>query len=44
MAYCVDQNDQVVENQQCDNEARSGGGGAFFWYYGAGRGLNAAPA
>jgi hypothetical protein len=32
-AYCVDQNDQIVENQHCDDEARSGGGG-FFWLYG----------
>jgi hypothetical protein len=32
-AYCVDQNDQIVENQYCDDEARSGGGG-FFWLYG----------
>jgi len=39
-AYCVDENDQIVENRYCDDEARSGstggGGGAFFWYY-AGR-------
>jgi hypothetical protein len=32
-AYCVDQNDQIVENQYCDDDER-GGGGAFFWYYG----------
>ena len=32
-AYCVDENDQIVENRYCeDDEAR--GGGAFFWYYG----------
>jgi hypothetical protein len=35
-AYCVDQNDQVVENRYCDDEAYAGngGGGAFFWFYG----------
>lgn len=35
-AYCVDENDQIVENRYCDDEARSGGGGgsAFFWFYG----------
>ena len=35
-AYCVDQNDQIVENRYCDDEATHGGigGGAFFWYYG----------
>ena len=32
-AYCVDQNDQIVENRNCDDEARTGGGG-FFWLYG----------
>jgi hypothetical protein len=32
-AYCVDQNDQIVENQYCDDDARSGGSG-FFWLYG----------
>lgn len=30
--YCVDENDEVVDNDQCD-ENRSGGG-AFFWYFG----------
>ena len=33
-AYCVDQNDQIVENQYCDDDARTGGSG-FFWLYGA---------
>jgi hypothetical protein len=34
-AYCVDQNDQIVENRYCDDEAYGGGGpGAFFWFYG----------
>ena len=35
-AYCVDQNDQIVENRYCDDEAYAGngGGGAFFWFYG----------
>ena len=32
-AYCVDQNDQIVENQYCDDDARSGGS-SFFWLYG----------
>ena len=32
-AYCVDQNDQIVENQYCDDDARTGGSG-FFWLYG----------
>ncbi len=35
-AYCVDENDQIVENRYCDDEARAGtgGAGAFFWFYG----------
>ena len=35
-AYCVDENDQIVENQYCDEEATNEGAypGAFFWYYG----------
>jgi len=36
-AYCVDENDQIVENRYCDDEAyagNGGGGGAFFWFYG----------
>ena len=34
-AYCVDQNDQIVENRYCDDDAYNGGGtSAFFWYYG----------
>lgn len=36
-AYCVDDNDQIVENRYCDDEAyagNGGGAGAFFWYYG----------
>ncbi|HEX6023369.1 MAG TPA: hypothetical protein VFZ00_15340 [Solirubrobacter sp.] len=32
-AYCVDQNDQIVENRYCDEDTARGGG-AFFWYYG----------
>jgi len=32
-AYCVDQNDQIVENRYCDDDSFNGGG-AFFWYYG----------
>ena len=36
-AYCVDENDQIVENRYCDEEATNDGAypGAFFWYYGA---------
>jgi hypothetical protein len=33
-AYCVDQNDQVVDNENCDDEAYGGGSGGFFWFYG----------
>jgi hypothetical protein len=29
-AYCVDRNDQVVENRSCDGHGSPG----FFWYYG----------
>jgi hypothetical protein len=32
-AYCVDQNDRIVENRLCDEDTAHGGG-AFFWYYG----------
>ena len=38
-AFCVDENDQIVENRYCDDEATRGSGlgaGAFFWYYGGG--------
>ena len=31
-AYCVDQNDEVVENRYCDDDDR----GAYFWYFGGG--------
>ena len=36
-AYCVDENDQIVENTYCDEEATDDDRypGAFFWYYGA---------
>ena len=39
-AYCVDENDEVVENRYCDDEAYAGNGGtgAFFWYYGGSAG------
>jgi hypothetical protein len=33
-AYCVDQNNDVVENRNCDGLGTPG----FFWYYGAGVG------
>ena len=33
-AYCVDRNNDVVDNRQCDGLGTPG----FFWYYGAGVG------
>jgi hypothetical protein len=44
-AYCVDENDQIVENRYCDDEATGGGlgAGAFFWYYGGAGGGRLAP-
>jgi len=33
-AYCVDQNDQVVENSYCGDEY-SGGDDSHYWFYGA---------
>ena len=46
-AYCVDKDDQIVENRYCDDEAYAGngGGGAFFWFYGGSpiRGSSYAP-
>ena len=33
-AYCVDRNDQVVENRNCDGLGNPG----YFWYYGGGGG------
>jgi len=30
-AYCVDKNDKVVENRECDGNSNS-----HFWFYGAG--------
>jgi hypothetical protein len=36
-AYCVDENDEVVENDYCDDDSRNG---AYFWYFGsAGSGI-----
>jgi hypothetical protein len=33
-AYCVDENDEVVENRYCDDEYDGiTPGGAFFWYF-----------
>jgi hypothetical protein len=32
-AYCVNAQDEVVENQHCGDED-DGGSSAFFWYYG----------
>ena len=33
-AYCVDRNNEVVDNRQCDGLGSPG----YFWYYGAGVG------
>ena len=36
-AYCVDENDEVVENRYCDDEYDgNSSAGVFFWYFGAG--------
>ena len=36
-AYCVDENNEVVENRYCDDEYDGvSSGGVFFWYFGAG--------
>ena len=35
-AYCVDANDTVVDNEQCDDESDRGGGGGFFWFFAGG--------
>ncbi len=38
-AYCVNGDDKVVDNSQCDNESDGFGGGGFFWFFaGGGRG------
>jgi len=35
-AYCVDENDEVVENRYCDDEYDGhSNAGVFFWYFGA---------
>ena len=34
-AYCVDENEMVVENYQCDDDYNRGGGGGFFFFYAA---------
>jgi hypothetical protein len=35
-AYCVDENDEVVENRYCDDEYDgTSNAGVFFWYFGA---------
>jgi hypothetical protein len=33
-AYCVDQNDRIVENRLCDEERTGVGPSTYFWYYG----------
>ena len=44
-AYCVDENDVVVENEQCDERYGSGTHGGFFWLFLAGNRLGGrAPA
>lgn len=35
-AYCVNEQEEVVENRQCDDDR--GGGGGFFWFFFAGGG------
>ena len=37
-AYCVDENDEVVENRYCEDEYDRGAVGVvpFFWYFGGG--------
>ena len=35
-AYCVDENDEVVENQYCDDDRTNG---SYFWYFGAGNAI-----
>ncbi len=37
-AYCVNEDDVVVENDYCGDEERGGSAG-FFWLYGGGYGL-----
>ena len=35
-AYCVDENDEVVENRYCDDEYDNRtSSGVFFWYFGS---------
>jgi hypothetical protein len=31
-AYCIDQNEEVVENQYCDNDSN----GSYFWFFSSG--------
>ena len=37
-AYCVNQQQEVVENRYCDDDD-GGGGGGFFWFFYGGGGL-----
>ena len=32
-AYCVDANETVVDNSNCDDESDRGGGGGFIWFF-----------
>ncbi len=32
-AYCVDENQQVIDNSNCDREYDGVGGGGFFWFF-----------
>ena len=40
VAYCTDENGEIVDEDLCDDDRRGGGGGLFFLYLGGfGRGL-----
>ena len=43
-AYCVDEENRVVENDECDERYSGGSHGGFFWLFLAGNRLNRAPA
>jgi hypothetical protein len=42
-AYCVDENDVVVDNEECDDRYNGGSHGGFFWLFLASNRLNRAP-
>ena len=33
-AYCVDENDVIVDNEECDDDYNRGIHGGYFWYFG----------